>query len=770
MKEGPSRLRSAPERPRPELASPLTAKHVLPTLRPGAIVRHGLLDELTGVRRPSVVSVMAPAGYGKTTLLRQLADRSPHVAYVRLDERDNDPAVLLSDLVSALDSIEPVRRDRLQSIVGGSVAATGLRAIQQLVDAIWDMSTPGVLMLDEIDHFSSRPSVDALSWLAERLPAALQLVVAGRDMTALPLARLVAADRLRSIGRTDLAFDFEQVTEAAKSLGLEVSQAEATELVSRTEGWPIAVYLTLMARQSSQGMGRSAIAETGVPLLETFMRAELLERLSAADQEWLLRSSVLDVMTGPLCDAALDTTRSMARLRALEQANLLIYRLDGGTAYRYHPLFHDMLRDELDVRLPGEAVAIAGRASAWHDAHGAIEQAVEYARMTGDLETLAPLVARHVWPVHWAGRISTLERWFELFDHDGVRSQYPAIAVFAGFMYALEGRQHEAQRWLEAAERSTYTGPMPDGTLDKAPWVAVLRGLTLPEGAAGMTADVGVARQGMSPDSPFMTTVLLEETVALLASGSFDEAVAKADEAVRVAEMRGAIPGLSLGRGLQALLAMRSGDARAAHQITQAAIARARAAGVDESILCGLLYAVGARAALPAGDMTEARADIGLVNRLRPKLTAAVPWLSVLVRLETIRACIALADAASARALLLEVDDILRVQPDLGTLTDDAASLRQTVAAIGDQGAGHWTLTAAELRVLSFLPTHLTFPEIAQRLFVSPHTVKTQAIAIYGKLGVSSRREAIERAVDHGLLDTSVLRYPSGMPGDSGVG
>ncbi len=139
------------------------------------------------------------------------------------------------------------------------------------------------------------------------------------------------------------------------------------------------------------------------------------------------------------------------------------------------------------------------------------------------------------------------------------------------------------------------------------------------------------------------------------------------------------------------------------------------------------------------------------------------------VLLEAAKACLALSDAASARAMLAHAEDILRVRPDLGILGRDASDVRGALAAASDPGSGNWALTNAELRVLSFLPTHLTFAEIADRLFVSPFTIKSQAVAIYGKLGVASRRAAIERAVETGLLERSALRYPSGSS-EAGVG
>jgi LuxR family transcriptional regulator, maltose regulon positive regulatory protein len=746
-----------------------TPKDELPRPRAGAVVRRLLLERLAEPRPGSVISIVAPAGYGKTTLLRQWADREEaRVAYVRLDGRDDDPAVLLSDLLTAFAVSEAIDPDLLERLaVRGS--SPSLRAFQRLTDAIWATREPMILMLDDTHSITSRPCVDALAWLAERLPDPVRLVAAGRDGGVLPIPRLAASGRSLSIDAADLAFDTGQVLEMARSVGLPLADGDAAELVRRTGGWPVAIYLSLLPQGSGTPLDALRGATSGEAQVTGFMRRELLDPLGQDDRAWLMRSSVLDVMSGPLCDAALETTGSLERLRALERANLLIHRLDDGRSYRYHPLFHDLLRDELRVHRPGAAAEIARRASAWCLVHESVESAVEYARMADDGAVLADVIARSFWAIHWAGLIETMKRWFGWFDSDGVRDRYPAIAVFAGFMHALEGRRHEAELWLAAAERSVTPGPMPDGTADKAPWVAVLRALMAPGGMSRLTADVAIASQGMAPDSPVLPTVRLEAAVERLLVGSFEEARSLAAEAVGVAQARGAVPGLVLGLGLQAWLALREGDARAALDIARTGIARVGMAGLEESVLGAPLFATGARAALAAGSMEEATSHIGTVTRLRPRLTAATPWLSVLVRSETIRACLALSDAASARLILLEVDGILRIRPELGVLTSDAAVLRQQVAGATALGSGHWALTAAELRVLAFLPTHLTFREIAERLVVSPFTVKSQALAVYAKLGVASRRAAIERAVEMGLLEASVLRFPSGMSG-SGIG
>ena len=187
-------------------------------------------------------------------------------------------------------------------------------------------------------------------------------------------------------------------------------------------------------------------------------------------------------------------------------------------------------------------------------------------------------------------------------------------------------------------------------------------------------------------------------------------------------------------------------------------------------VLSCLVHAVAARLAVASGSTGQARHHLAHVHRLRPSMTASVPWLSALVRLEAIKALVALRDAATARTLMREVDEILRLRPQLGILVAEADEMRRQLATLQEAGDTRWTLTAAELRVLQYLPTHLTFGEIAERLHVSPHTVKSQAMAIYGKLDVSTRRAAIETAVEVGLLDGSALRFPLGPGVSGGIG
>ena len=221
----------------------------------------------------------------------------------------------------------------------------------------------------------------------------------------------------------------------------------------------------------------------------------------------------------------------------------------------------------------------------------------------------------------------------------------------------------------------------------------------------------------------------------------------------------GATEEVVLAQAQLALLAAKQGAWGEAGQRARAAQALVDEAGLGDYSTSALAHVATARVALHEGRQDDARAALARAHRLRPLLDHGIPWLTVEVGLELTRAHLALADAGAARTVLTETEHVLELRPHMGSLVDDARELRDRVAATSES-AGAWamSLTGAELRLLPYLATHLTFPEIASRLFISRNTVKTEAVAIYRKLGASSRSEAIERAVEVGLLESSI--YP----------
>ena len=254
--------------------------------------------------------------------------------------------------------------------------------------------------------------------------------------------------------------------------------------------------------------------------------------------------------------------------------------------------------------------------------------------------------------------------------------------------------------------------------------------------------------------SPWYPASLLMRGMAMRFSGDLDRAEAILDEAADAAAAGGAVWTGIVARSERALLALERGDLSAAESELALAGAFVEDVSSTDHVLTAIFLAVTARLAIAKGQGARARTTLAVAQRKRPLLTHALPWFAVHARLELAKAHLALSDKRGAATLSREADEILRRRSALGTLVAEANAVRAKLSTVADQSSG-WvsTLTAAELRLLPLLTTHLSFREIAERLFVSRNTVKTQAISVYRKLDASSRSEAIERATELGLVD-----------------
>ena len=269
-----------------------------------------------------------------------------------------------------------------------------------------------------------------------------------------------------------------------------------------------------------------------------------------------------------------------------------------------------------------------------------------------------------------------------------------------------------------------------------------------------MRADADEAVRRFAAGSFLTPAPLLLQGIARVLCGDLDGGDLSLEDAASVGEQAGAPDDLAVALCERALLAMARSDWDRAEALAGRARSALRRARLEDSYAMPLVCAVQARAALHRADLPAARQHLVTAQHLRPLLTQALPYLAVQARIELARVHLALADLAAARTLMREVDELLRRRPGLGTLTGQAQALRAQLASErGSSIPGASALTAAELRLLPLLSTHLSFPEIATELFLSRHTVKSQANSIYRKLGVSSRGQAVSRSVELGILD-----------------
>jgi LuxR family maltose regulon positive regulatory protein len=738
--------------PQPNPAFELSeSKLHAPVARGGTVPRTALVDRLVRAHEPPIISVVAPPGYGKTTVLSQWAERrQPRVGWVSADARDNDPAVFLTYVAVAIDRIEPINPGVFRALASPAAAVS---VPLQLVSAIAAFGEPVYLVLDHIEAITSRECLDAIAQLALGLPPGSQLAIGSRDGLPLPTARLRAQGDIVEIGVEDLAIGDREAPALLLGAGVALGGNDVAELVRRTEGWPAGLYLAALAMTSGSPYTDRGLTFTGDDrFMGDYLRSEILDRVSPAEASFLTRTSILEGMSGPLCDATLRETGSSRVLEDLENRNLLVLPVDHRREwYRYHHLFRELLSTELRQREPDVGPELHLRAAAWFEENGMPETAIDHAQAAGDADRVARVtlkVANSVWA---SGRADTVLRWMSWFDDQALVERYPGIAVHGALMFALMGRPAETERWAAAAERAPLGGTLDDGNTVEGT-VAYLRALLARDGVDAMRRDAQIALGGLSPASPYRATMLHTEGVSHLLDGDLDRAAAILARALDLANAARVLPFVPVVLATRGIVAIERDDWDEAEAFADEADAAMQEGNFDNYWTSALVYAWMARVALHSGDVARGQEHAARAARLRRLLTYALPVVSVQALLELGRVYVALADPAGGRAILRQVDDILLQRPKLGALPRHAADLRHTLDTIRGGAPGASSLTTAELRLLPLLQTHLTFREIGDRLYVSRHTVKTQAISVYRKLGVSSRSEAITRMHELGLL------------------
>jgi len=720
----------------------------------GGVPRIALLDRLEASSGAPVVAIIAPPGYGKTTLLAQWTERDRRpFAWLSVDQRDNDPAVLLTYIAAALDRIEPIAPAVFGALASPAVSIAET-VLSRLGSSLSAKALPVVVVLDDVHLLQNWECLNVVAALIDHLPQGSQLVIAGRGEPPFPLASLRAEGRMVEIGPDVLAMDRQEAELLLRNAAVDFSQVEVDDLVRRTEGWPVALYLAALSVKAGQSGEDAADAFAGDDrFLVDYLQAVLLSRLPPRLVSFLTHTAVLDQMSGPLCDAVLGTTRSSHLLESLERSNMLVIPLDRDRGwYRYHQLFRELLRAELERREPALVRELSMRASEWHENNGLADGAIEYAMAAGDADRVARLVGRIALPLYYGGRMATLQRWLDWFDQNELVERYPAVAVLGAWMHTLGGHAAAAERWADAAERGSYQGAMPDGTASIDGWLALLRAMLCRHGVEQMRADAEVALALVPASSVLRASAHLLLGIAHLLAGDPDAA----DRLLAVAAEEGEAAGAdtaTVALAERSILALAREDWSQAEVLAERARWIARGARLEEYVTSVLVYAAGARLAIHRGDMSRAHEDLARAQRLRPQITYALPFYAVQTRLELARAYIALSDPAAARTMLLEVDDLLLRRPDLGVLPKQADELRARLDEMRVDAVGASSLTAAELRLLRLLGTHHSFRAIGEQLYLSRHTVKSHAMSIYRKLGVSSRGEAIQRARDLGLLE-----------------
>jgi LuxR family maltose regulon positive regulatory protein len=746
---------SRPQRAGGSAFDPVVSKLRRPLLRPGTVCRSLLIERLARHGSCPVVSVVAPAGYGKTTLLSQWVERNGQCfAWVSVDEADNDPKVLLGYIARALDAVEPVDERVFDALASPGSSVPG-SVVPRLGSAFSSMTSPVVLVLDDVHLLRDSECRAALSVLSDHVPDGSRLALAGRAEPPLRIARLRAEGKMLEIGPADLSLTREEASSLLRYADVTLGEDEVAKLHQRTEGWPAGLYLAALYLKEG-GPLPGAVASFGGDdrFVSGYVESEFLSRISRRQRTFLTRTAVLEQMCGPLCDAVLDMGGSAAVLADLAGSNMLLVALDRrGQWYRYHHLFRDMLLAELERVEPALVLVLRRRAAGWCLDNGMPEEALEYSMAAGDVDGAARLIGQLTVPAYRQGRVTTIQRWFGwLEDHGGIDG-HPMTAVLAALFSAPMGRSAEAERWADAVDRWQYGDPARPDDHSVEAWAALMRALLCRHGIEQMRADADEAVRRFAAESFLTPTPVLQQGIARVLCGDLDGGDTCLEDAVSAGEQIGSLEHVAVGLAERSLVAMARGQWDRAEVHAERAGTVLRRAGIEESYATPLVSAVRARTALHRADLPAVHQELARAQRLRHLLTYALPQFAVQARIELARVHLALADLAGARTLMREIDDLLRRRPGLGTLVGEAKALRAQVARErGSSVPGASALTAAELRLLPLLSTHLSFPEIAGELFLSRHTIKSEANSIYRKLGVSSRTQAVSRSLELGLL------------------
>jgi LuxR family maltose regulon positive regulatory protein len=752
----------------PATTSPLlSVKQTVPPVRPG--VARPRLEERLATARTGLTVVVAPAGWGKTSLVSRWAATAAGdvaLAWVSLDESDDEPlrfwSYLLSALARAGDTVSTAPAAALASSSGGPIA----QALPLLLNELADSPVEHVVVLDDY-HLISHPEVhESLEFLVTHLPPTLRVVIATRWDPPLPLARLRARGELTELRAADLRFSAaESATLVSGVAGTELDDDLTAAVWERTEGWAAGLQLAGLALRSGDRATAAAHVGGDAQHLFDYFTAEVLPTLSPAQRDLLVRAGPLELLSGSLCDTALGVEGSGEVLDELERAGLFVVALDAQREwFRCHRLLRDALLRLPEVRSSDSRPEVLGRAAGWFEAHDRIDDAVRHLHGAGLVERAAALlVERRLWFVEkgWAASYVALA---ERLPDAVVRTD---LALVIGYAADICGLPDRVAQWFDVAERRL------DADSVVPSWRSARAALLSLRGALG------------TPDSePARAVELCEEGLALENAAGGDrqpDAVTALGRAYGFAgrfadgveiladtwRRRGKGVGLQLSteRSLQVagllslfLLALDRG-AEADRVVAEAA---ALAAGAERdwgeaatAQVTTLLRLVEGRRSHLRGDPDAAAAQLGRGARLAE--LAGRPTYTVIGLVFLADHELATGHRTAARASLVRARELVDTEPVTpfvaGWLAEAETRIGRSAArtAVG-AGALFEELTDRELSILRLLPGPATQREIGTALFLSVNTVKAYNKSLYRKLGAGGRADAVLAARRLGLI------------------
>ncbi len=750
-----------PSAPAPGHVLVATKLHAPPP-REGLVARPELVARLISGQERRLALICAPAGWGKTVLLSQwhasLEETRPF-AWVSLERGDSDPVRFWSYAIGALRTIE--------SSLGETALAALPAAGHDLADAVVaplinDLAVSArelVLVLDDYHLVRAEAIHASLASFLRHVPPGVQLAIASRADPPLPLARLRAAREMTEIRAAELAFSGAEADALLNgSLALDLESADVQLLQVQTEGWAAGLQLVGLSLQGQADRHAFVEAFAGDERQIGDYLQEVLREQPEALREFLLRSSILERMCAPLCDAVTGGNDAAEQLAAAERGNLFLVPLDQRREwFRYHHLFGDLLRTELSRVSPELVTELHRRAHAWHADHGLPDEAISHATKAGDYASAGELIAQHWRRFSSLGQAETVARWIDELPREAVLAD-ARLCLARGWTALYVGSLEAVARWRLAAEQA----PLPGQLYHDVPSVAANAAM-LEAAHANVIGDVGTgieaARRSLSlhPDetTPSFGSASGVLGMCLYDAGQYAEAARALDQGVRVLRDESWVTPFFVGLGCLAAAYADLGEVdRAERAVTEAEHI------VDELELGEAPWV--ARTRLARGKLLELDGELAAAE-------AAFSRALVLARrggrrLELAHALLLLArlkrrqgDHAQARSFAREARTALDGCPDPGMLGELLARTEHSLQLARAPSSApvlpvDLELSEREVTILRLLASELSQREIGSELYISLNTVKGHVRSIFRKLGVATRTDAVARGRELGLI------------------
>jgi LuxR family maltose regulon positive regulatory protein len=730
-----------------------------PMLREWVIPRDDLVKALLANGHAEIVAVSAPPGYGKTTTVRlwDRADRRPF-AWAHLEPSDNNAVHLAQHLALSLQEVGPLAADLVRLLEG-----PGHPLDSELLPVLGRELArlgPLVLVLEDVHVLRTPETIRGIESLQAWVPEGSQLVLVGRTVPLLHLKRHRLTSDVAELTVAELALSEAEGSELLRASDFIVDDDTAAELARRTEGWPAGMHLAALALSRSHASGAPEPLSGRHRLIADYLVEEVLSRLPQELTTFLEESAVLSRMSAALLDDLLESDRSSQLLiEADGVGSAFVVPLDDERMwYRYHHLLGELLHQRLKQRDPVRAQHLEERASALLEAAGDIDSAIRHAVRADRFERAADLVLRQVLPLAATGQLDRLHPWLDLLGPEAI-DRYPGAVVGRAWWGLATGDADAVRRAMIAADQLGDAGRLADGTPSLSVAMAAVRAMVASHGLDALLRDTEIVRDAGGPaTNPWWGLATLVQGTARSMLGELDRARELLCDAQEALAGQPGFEAATLGH--LALLALYDDDPVIADRLASRAMQITRTNRLDRVVPAvsesAIVAAIAAAVAARNRHVEEAERAGRTADLLLARLGDLSPRTALLGYLLLARTGRSLGRLAQARVWLEEAERARRRDRSATYLNTQLAELRgQLAEGIDLRDVLVQPLTAAELRVLAYLPTHLSLQEIAEHLIISRNTAKTHSVAIYRKLGVSSRSDAVAAARRFGLLEAA---------------